>query len=147
MTNLAIDFSWQQHAECRGLSVDLFYVGARGSISQEVKDACDRCPVREECLNHALHHEAHGYWAGTSGKQRIQIRASRGIVMKKPEASYWEENKVTSPEKTKKKEPAVCGTFGAYQRHIRRKETVDPDCRKAQQEYRKIYKEKYEKKK
>ena len=31
---------------------------------------------------------------------------------------------------------APCGTYGAYQRHLKRKEPVDPECRQAASDYR-----------
>ena len=39
------------------------------------------CPVSQECLDYALADEALvGYWGGTSGADRREMRASRGVA-------------------------------------------------------------------
>ena len=84
-----IDFDWQNEAACRGVSTELFFPTISGSVQQELMDLCSSCPVYEQCLSHALHHEHYGIWAGTSEKQRISLRRQMKIDCHKPEALYW----------------------------------------------------------
>ncbi|GIU84260.1 MAG: hypothetical protein KatS3mg008_1035 [Acidimicrobiales bacterium] len=44
------------------------------------KRVCERCPVREPCLEYALRHRIdHGVWGGTSERQRRRILRSRSV--------------------------------------------------------------------
>jgi len=83
-----IDYTWQDQAACRGIPTNEFYPTRGEMIPQIIKEKCDICPVLEDCLNHALKHEAYGYWGGTSEKQRVAIRASEGIRLIKPEVIF-----------------------------------------------------------
>lgn len=78
---------WAEHAACRGMPTEWFYSWGTGRrnhaakvrprpVRQEVVDACNRCPVREACLTHAIAHWEDGYWGGTSTDQRTQMRAA-----------------------------------------------------------------------
>lgn len=44
-------------------------------------EACGRCPVKDQCLEHALVYEEHGIWGGTTPRERKKLRKERGIVM------------------------------------------------------------------
>jgi WhiB family redox-sensing transcriptional regulator len=46
---------------------------------KEARRICGECPVREECLDHALQWETEGFWGGTSSRQRRDLRRERGI--------------------------------------------------------------------
>jgi WhiB family redox-sensing transcriptional regulator len=67
---------WQDHANCRGLDPDLFYAGrGENDDSDAAKAICADCPVRGECLDHALTtHQAHGVWGGLTTLERKHIR-------------------------------------------------------------------------
>jgi WhiB family redox-sensing transcriptional regulator len=41
---------------------------------------CASCEVRQECLDYALRHSVHGYWAGTTPRERQRMRVKMGIV-------------------------------------------------------------------
>lgn len=101
----SIDFSWQDESACKGVSTELFFPTTMGAVQKELIELCDSCPVYEECLSHALHHEHYGIWAGTSEKQRISIRRNMNIDCHKPEALYWigtrEEHNRTEANRTK----------------------------------------------
>jgi len=81
-------FEWQQHAACRGLHADFFFlpdetehgVGFTAEIGT-VKRMCAGCPVREDCLEHAIRHEEHGIWAGTTARERKGLRRERGLTL------------------------------------------------------------------
>jgi WhiB family redox-sensing transcriptional regulator len=74
-----IDYDWHDHAACKEISTDKFYVGRGQKVCQEVVNACSACPVKPDCLQHALEHEEYGYWAGTNPVQREKIRKDIGV--------------------------------------------------------------------
>ena len=71
-------------AACRSLDPTFFFVERGHNPTQEAIDACAHCPVRNECLDWALHHEQLGYWGGTSEKQRRRLRQSLHISVAAP---------------------------------------------------------------
>ena len=93
-----IDFNWQKDAACKGMPIDWFYVGRGQMVSASVVEACERCPVKEACLTHALKHEDHGYWGGTSEKQRSLMRIELGIRLRKPESGIYNFNTLDTSE-------------------------------------------------
>ena len=73
-----VDGSWQANAACLGASTELFI----GPDDERVRDRtrhealavvlCAACPVRRECLEHALAvPERHGIWGGTTPAERV----------------------------------------------------------------------------
>ena len=65
---------WQEQANCRGLSPDLFFpergdtAGVRAALR-----VCAGCRVREDCLAaHPL--ERDGIWGGTTARDRRRLR-------------------------------------------------------------------------
>lgn len=80
-----VDYSWQSEAACIVANGELF-LGPdeerprdrtrRQSLALQV---CRGCPVREQCLAHALSvPERHGVWGGTTPEQRGSM-ASLGM--------------------------------------------------------------------
>jgi len=81
------DDDWRQQANCRGISKEemneiFFYLAddeldARKKLAR-AKTFCDRCPVREECLEFALtNNQTHGIWGGMNNNQRREIKQIR----------------------------------------------------------------------
>lgn len=71
------DTAWFAKANCLGLNPDLFYP-ERGAVPHQARAICDRCVVRDDCLEWALERpETLGVWGGKSDRQRRQIRATR----------------------------------------------------------------------
>lgn len=70
---VSLDWIWQDKAACRGQPVDRWvpeYV-----VLPEPVEECIRCPVREECLTHALTKpEGWGIWASTTPEDRRRLR-------------------------------------------------------------------------
>ncbi|MFJ1709522.1 WhiB family transcriptional regulator [Kitasatospora sp. NPDC088346] len=73
-------WSWQVRAACRGLDGNLFFhpSGERGEAHQEreaaAKQVCAGCPVRAECLRHALEAREHyGVWGGLAEDERAAL--------------------------------------------------------------------------
>lgn len=68
---------WRRSAKCRGEDPDTFFP-VSGELLDDVKAICAGCPVRDDCLEHALtHREAFGIWGGTSARERRRLRAQR----------------------------------------------------------------------
>ena len=74
---------WRREAACRGLDPELFYPrrtdSASGRVDREAaKAVCKPCPVRPECLDHALAAgERHGIWGGLTEMERKPLRSKR----------------------------------------------------------------------
>src|SRR5882762_7953430 len=89
-TNLAVlpmrpkytpeDVEWMAKARCLGMDPSLFFPHENDSPeSEQAKDVCKRCPVRQECLEFAIkNHENYGIWGGlTEMERRREIRLRR----------------------------------------------------------------------
>jgi WhiB family redox-sensing transcriptional regulator len=78
--NNETSLDWQAEAACRGIDPELFFP-ERGGDTDTPKRVCAKCPVRGECLEHALRYrERWGVWGGASDKERrsiIRTRAQR----------------------------------------------------------------------
>ncbi|MEW2273703.1 WhiB family transcriptional regulator [Streptomyces griseofuscus] len=71
--------NWREHAECRYEDPDLFFpIGSTGPAqvqAEEAKKVCQRCPVRQECLDWALDTgQGIGVWGGTTELERRRLR-------------------------------------------------------------------------
>jgi WhiB family transcriptional regulator, redox-sensing transcriptional regulator len=65
--------AWQQEAACRDTDPDLFFSTADAD-RQEALRLCNACPVRLECLEHALStRETYGIWGGTDEQERKRL--------------------------------------------------------------------------
>ena len=105
---------WRAEASCRGIEIDQFF---KPNISRDVRAACRECPVRDECLNHALLYEEFGYWGGTNPKERVAMRRSLGIKPKYLSVGRIIENKVPDESELM---PIEHGTRSGYQLHVKR---------------------------
>lgn len=69
--------AWHGEAACRGSNPDVFF-GERGLNNGEAKAICRVCPVRKECIDHALERgEKFGVWGGFSERERRRMRRVR----------------------------------------------------------------------
>ena len=69
--------TWQQDAACRDAEPDLFFSTAEADRA-EALEMCGSCPVRLECLEHALEtREAYGIWGGTDEQERKRLLRRR----------------------------------------------------------------------
>lgn len=74
---------WRAEAACKGVDPELFFVGRADTASGQpdraaAKAVCRRCPVRTECLDHALAAgERHGIWGGLTELERKPLRPKR----------------------------------------------------------------------
>ena len=61
-----------------------------GKVPQECVDACQSCEIRTTCLEWALQHEEHGYWAMTRRNARKKLRKDLGIrLIKTHDVPPW----------------------------------------------------------
>lgn len=68
--------SWVQLALCRNKPHVSFFP-ERGETLDPARLTCAECPVRQQCLDHALKHDIqHGIWGGMSARERKRIGAS-----------------------------------------------------------------------
>lgn len=79
-----MELTWRTQAACRGLDPTVFYPTSEFEEEAEpAKAVCAVCPVRTDCLEHALSvREKDGIWGGATEKERRRIirqrrRASR----------------------------------------------------------------------
>lgn len=72
------DLEWQDRAACRRADLELFYSQEEGDVRAALS-YCYGCPVREDCLAHAMTvREAFGVWGGSTERERRRIfRAER----------------------------------------------------------------------
>ena len=68
---------WAEKALCIGMDTDAFFPEQGRNMDQRTKDAqktCRKCPVRAECLTHALNQpESFGIWGGIPYRSRLKI--------------------------------------------------------------------------
>ncbi|GAA4553220.1 WhiB family transcriptional regulator [Amycolatopsis samaneae] len=71
----AMTADWQEEAACRNEDPELFFpiseVGPGARQTRHAQAVCARCPVRAECLSHALRNGLdHGVFGGTTAAER-----------------------------------------------------------------------------
>lgn len=68
--NLPEPKQWMADAACRTHTVDHWFSEVPGNSYAEAKAVCDRCPVRQQCLDYALNREDYGVWGGLTPRER-----------------------------------------------------------------------------
>lgn len=69
--------AWVEHGLCQGHPNPSLWFPERGESVAEAKAICRVCPVKGDCLEHALRHrERHGIWGGRSERERRRLRPS-----------------------------------------------------------------------
>ncbi|MFC8949512.1 MULTISPECIES: WhiB family transcriptional regulator [Streptomyces] len=73
---------WSARAVCRTADPDELFV--EGAAQNRAKALCAGCPVRTECLAHALDHRIeHGVWGGMTERER------RALLRRRPLVTSW----------------------------------------------------------
>ncbi|RPK58130.1 Transcriptional regulator WhiD [Streptomyces sp. ADI96-15] len=97
---------WSDQAACAGaVTADFFPVGKRGVpasvLAGDAKATCQRCPVRAECLTHALtFRENYGVWGGLDEDERADL------LLRARRAAERERRKEREQQKEKEKADA-----------------------------------------
>lgn len=74
--------NWGEGAACRTADPDELFV--EGAAQNKAKALCTGCPVRTECLAHALDHRIeHGIWGGMTERER------RALLRRRPLVTSW----------------------------------------------------------
>ncbi|KRQ20607.1 transcription factor WhiB [Mycobacteroides chelonae] len=72
------DLAWQEAALCAQTDPDAFFP-EKGGSTREAKEMCERCEVKDPCLEYALDNdERFGIWGGLSERERRRLK--RGIA-------------------------------------------------------------------
>lgn len=76
---------WRHHAACRDEDPELFFpvseVGPGARQTAEAKTVCGRCPVRTQCLDHAIDNALDfGIFGGTSESERRNLLRRRSAA-------------------------------------------------------------------
>lgn len=70
----ADDRAWMLEAKCLDADPEAFFP-EKGGSTREAKRICATCPVRNECLDHALaNDERFGIWGGLSERERRRAK-------------------------------------------------------------------------
>lgn len=72
-----MEIDWSK-AACRGAPPSIFITDGDDDDDPyypppEAMEYCQRCPIRSECLTHAMARDEVGVWGGTSRYQRRQL--------------------------------------------------------------------------
>ena len=80
------EWEWQEQGACRTSDPSIFFLEhnlrrkAKREKEAKAVSICNSCPVKLECLNHALNTpEIYGVWGGMTEEQRHTIMRKRGI--------------------------------------------------------------------
>lgn len=75
---------WQDRAACRGGGIGRWFADPRSAEAAEAVTFCERCPVRNECLEDALEWEGGastkdrgGIWGGLTPMERARLHVGR----------------------------------------------------------------------
>jgi WhiB family redox-sensing transcriptional regulator len=113
------DLSWAELAACKGSDNDLWFP-ERGDNGIHAKAVCWSCPVRLECLTHAMeHNEREGIWGGYSARQRSRMKEAA----------------------SRRRKPINHGTQSGYHAHQRRSEEPCRQCLEANALANRLYKD------
>jgi WhiB family transcriptional regulator, redox-sensing transcriptional regulator len=73
---------WFDDAACRDVGTDVFFPTSEAHAT-EAKAICAVCPVREECLEHALETRPDGVWGGLTATERHRLIRRRQKAARK----------------------------------------------------------------
>lgn len=75
MRTAVLDEQWRHHAACaRNCDPEMFWPDPPARrISSEARRTCSTCPVRWQCLQHALDNSEPGIWGGMTEQERNKL--------------------------------------------------------------------------
>jgi Transcription factor WhiB len=68
--------AWREEALCANMDpaeADRIFFIPKGGSLKPAKEFCSKCPVRVDCLKHAILYRESGIWAGTNDKERAKL--------------------------------------------------------------------------
>jgi WhiB family redox-sensing transcriptional regulator len=75
-------FDWRHSARCRNEDPEALFV--QGAQQRDAREVCKGCPVRTECLAHALDNRVRfGVWGGMTERER------RALLKRRPDVISW----------------------------------------------------------
>ncbi len=78
----ATSFDWRHSARCRDDDPETLFV--QGAQQRDAREVCKACPVRTECLAHALDNRIRfGVWGGMTERER------RALLKRRPDVISW----------------------------------------------------------
>lgn len=84
---ISTHWEWQLDSACRYADANIFYTPdyVRGKqkmlLERRAKSICRSCPVRQECLEHALAtQEPYGVWGGLNEAERWELINQRRLL-------------------------------------------------------------------
>jgi len=77
-------------AACIGIDPELYFPtnNMNPQLERMLKRTCMNCPIFDKCLNYALNVKVHGYWAGTTDTNRVELRRFFGITPVRIDQEY-----------------------------------------------------------
>jgi WhiB family redox-sensing transcriptional regulator len=73
---------WRHSARCRDEDPETLFV--QGAQQRDAREVCRACPVRTECLAHALDNRIRfGVWGGMTERER------RAVLKRRPDVISW----------------------------------------------------------
>ncbi|MEB3023458.1 WhiB family transcriptional regulator [Mycolicibacter sp. MYC098] len=70
---------WQEQSSCKEADPEMFFP-EKGGATSAAKRICKSCPVKRECLQHALDHdERFGIWGGLSERERRKLKPNQDV--------------------------------------------------------------------
>ena len=87
-------YQWRDFGNCKWMDRALFFdyeLDTKKRVPSQVKAACNDCPVRASCLEHAIRHERFGYWANTTAPVRRRLRIKLQVPITPVQGLYEEE--------------------------------------------------------
>ena len=82
MSTPLTSWNWRIAARCRAADAEDLFV--RGAEQRRVRGFCGACPVRTECLAHALDERVEfGVWGGMTERER------RALLRSRPDVDSW----------------------------------------------------------
>nr|WP_166659898.1 WhiB family transcriptional regulator [Actinomycetospora succinea] len=73
---------WRHSARCRDEDPETLFV--QGALQRDAREVCRSCPVRTECLAHALDNRIRfGVWGGMTERER------RALLKRRPDVISW----------------------------------------------------------
>lgn len=78
-----METNWFDKARCKGLETKIFFPSSKDpEMDKKIKSAqkvCSSCPVKRQCLEHAIvNEESHGIWGGLTERRISRLRNEIG---------------------------------------------------------------------